>query len=302
MVSFSYFRLAALPFIAFLMASLASPARCCAKDTRSQVPADYWQQQINYDIDVNLNDETNELTGFMELTYINNSPDELKYIHLHLWPNAYKGQVTALAKQLLQNGDTDFYYSKASERGYIDQLQFVADGQPLKLGRDEKNPDLAVLYLNKPLKSGASVLISTPFHVKLPLAYSRMGHQKQRYQITQWYPKPAVYDQTGWHPMPYLDDGEFYSEFGNFDVSITLPKSYVVAASGELLTLEEQKWLDEKAILPDSASLVYPNSTPYDNDSRIPANSENKTLHFRAQTFTTLLGLPTKNIGCARVR
>ena len=63
------------------------------------------------------------------------------------------------------------------------------------------------------------------------------------YQVTQWYPKPAVYDQKGWHPMPYLDQGEFYSEFGNFDVSITLPENYVVAATGDLQNEDEKKWL-----------------------------------------------------------
>ena len=49
-----------------------------------------------------------------------------------------------------------------------------------------------------------------------------MGHEGQSYMITQWYPKPAVYDSKGWHEMPYLDQGEFYSEFGSFDVHITL--------------------------------------------------------------------------------
>ncbi|WP_431214605.1 hypothetical protein ACQ86N_07410 [Puia sp. P3] len=86
--------------------------------------------------------------------------------------------------------------------------------------------------------------LSTPFHVQLPYNFSRGGYtttidpQTGRtytsYQITQWYPKPAVYDRHGWHPIPYLDQGEFYSEFGSYDVRITVPAPYTIAATGEL--------------------------------------------------------------------
>ena len=61
-----------------------------------------------------------------------------------------------------------------------------------------------------------------------------MGHIGQSYQITQWYPKPAVYDRDGWHAMPYLGQGEFYSEYGTFDVYITLPKNYTIGATGDM--------------------------------------------------------------------
>lgn len=71
-----------------------------------------------------------------------------------------------------------------------------------------------------------------------------MGHIYQTYQITQWYPKPAVYDEAGWHPMPYLNQGEFYSEYGTFDVSITLPENYTVGATGDLQTEREIKRLN----------------------------------------------------------
>ena len=74
-----------------------------------------------------------------------------------------------------------------------------------------------------------------------------MGHIGQSYQITQWYPKPAVYDKTGWHPFPYLDQGEFYSEFGTFDVSITLPKNYVVGATGDLQDTSEINFMNDLA-------------------------------------------------------
>jgi len=79
--------------------------------------------------------------------------------------------------------------------------------------------------------------------VQLPYNFSRGGHDGESYQVTQWYPKPAVYDKNGWHPMPYLEQGEYYSEFGGFDVRITVPKNYVVAATGELQNEQEKQWL-----------------------------------------------------------
>ena len=95
---------------------------------------------------------------------------------------------------------------------------------------------------------GASINVSTPFRVKLPSGrISRLGHIGQSYQITQWYPKPAVYDKNGWNPMPYLNQGEFYSEFGSFDVSITIPENYVVGSTGDLQNASEIKFMNNLA-------------------------------------------------------
>ncbi len=96
-------------------------------------------------------------------------------------------------------------------------------------------------HLKTPLTTGETIEITTPFYVKLPLGiFSRLGHIEQSYQITQWFPKPAVYDKNGWHPMPYLSQGEFYSEFGSYDVKITLPENYVVGATGDLVDGEDE--------------------------------------------------------------
>ena len=101
--------------------------------------------------------------------------------------------------------------------------------------------DIIKLVLPKPLSPGGSIIITTPFHVKLPFNFSRGGFDKKTFQATQWYPKPAVYDRKGWHPMPYLHQGEFYSEFGSYKVNITLPRDYIVAATGVLKNPDEIK-------------------------------------------------------------
>ena len=203
----------------------------------------YWQQQVNYTIDVSLNDKDHALDGFEKIEYVNNSPDTLRFIWFHLWPNAYKNDKTAFTDQSLENGSTKFYFSKKEDRGYINRLEFRVNDQTASTEDHPQHIDIIKLVLPSPLPPGEKIIITTPFHVKLPFNFSRGGHDGETYQATQWYPKPAVYDRKGWHPIPYLDQGEFYSEFGNFDVRITIPKNYVVAATGDLQNEDEKNWL-----------------------------------------------------------
>ncbi len=208
--------------------------------------AQYWQQEVNYKMTVSLNDKEHTLTGFASIEYINHSPDTLTYIWFHLWPNAYKNDKTAFSDQLLENGNTKFYFSDREQKGYINRLDFKVNNITAELEDHPQHIDIAKLLLPSPLPPGQRILITTPFHVKLPYNFSRGGHEGETYQVTQWYPKPAVYDKNGWHPMPYLDQGEFYSEFGSYDVSITLPENYVVAATGELKDEKEKVWLNDR--------------------------------------------------------
>ncbi|MGB3008114.1 MAG: M1 family metallopeptidase [Chitinophagaceae bacterium] len=207
----------------------------------------YWQQEVNFTIDVSLNDKENTLTGFEKIEYINNSPDTLKFIWFHLWPNAYKNDKTAFSDQLLENGNTSFYFSGKDEKGYINRLDFKVDNTTALTEDHPQHIDIIKILLPAPLPPRQRINITTPFHVKLPHNFSRGGHDGQSYQLTQWFPKPAVYDKNGWHPMPYLDQGEFYSEFGSFEVNISVPKNYVVAATGELQDSQEKEWLKSRA-------------------------------------------------------
>jgi hypothetical protein len=236
----------------------------------AQPDSNYFQQHVDYTISVKLNDVNHTLRGFETIRYKNNSPHQLKYILFHLWPNAYKNNETDLAKQFLENGDIDFYYAPESDRGFIDSLLFKAGDDTLKWdfykeeikdkngdaikGKDGKPKkkqyiDICKVTLPKGLNPDSTVTITTPFYVKIPSGlFSRLGHIDQSYQITQWYPKPAVYDRNGWNPIPYLNQGEFYSEWGDFDVTITVPSNYVVAATGELSGCpQEERMLELKA-------------------------------------------------------
>jgi hypothetical protein len=204
----------------------------------------YWQQEVKYNIDVKLNDKTHYLSAFQSLVYLNNSPDTLSHIYMHLWPNAYQDD-TQLAKQLLEDDETLLYFNEKQYTGKIDSLDFKVNGKGVLWGTMENYPDIAKLELKQDLFPGDSITITTPFRVKVPVGVvSRLGHieediakngklfNEKSYQISQWYPKPAVFDSIGWHRLPYLNTGEFYSEYGSFNVSITTPLDYTIAATG----------------------------------------------------------------------
>ena len=206
-----------------------------------------WQQRVEYDIDVTLNDVNHTLQGNEKLTYYNQSDKALSIIYFHLYANAYKDRTSALAKEQIASNNTSLYFADKLDRGYIDSLHFKVDGKEAKFELLQNNIDIGILYLNTPLLPKSQIEIETPFFVKIPGNYSRLSHVGQSYQICQWYPKPAVYDNKGWHAMPYHDLGEFYSEFGSYKVSITLPKNYIVGATGILQNNEEQVFLDKLA-------------------------------------------------------
>ncbi len=206
----------------------------------------YWQQEVNFTINVSLNDADHTLDAFETIEYINHSPDTLRFIWFHLWPNAYKNDKTAFSEQFLKSGRTDFYFSKPWQKGYINQLNFKSDGVTANTQSDSNNIDIVKVLLPKPLLPGATTIITTPFKVKLPYNFSRGGHIGRDYQVAQWFPKPAVYDKKGWHPMPYVDQGEYYADFGKYDVEITLPSAYIVAATGVLQDAETLRQLKQK--------------------------------------------------------
>ncbi len=192
----------------------------------------YWQQRVNYNIQVELEDEAHLLHAYEKIIYVNNSPDTLSEMFFHLWPNAYQSE-SPLAKQLLEDNNTLLYFGDEKYTGKLDSISFQVDGNLIELKNHPLGKEVAWFDLPNKLVPGDSIVISTPFRVKIPYGeVSRIGHLDDSYQITQWYPKPAVYDKNGWNVMPYLTTGEFYSEYGQFDVTITTPSQYKIAASG----------------------------------------------------------------------
>ena len=194
----------------------------------------YYQQEVKYDIKVFLDDQEHTLHAFEEVIYINNSPDTLNEIYMHLWPKAYQAN-TALDKQLVEDRNMLLYFGDQAYKGFIDSLDFKVDGKKV-ISLESEHKDLTHFKLNAGLLPGDSIVITTPFRVKIPYGeVSRLGYLDGSYQITQWYPKPAVYDGE-WHAMPYLTQGEFFSEFGSFKVAVSVPEKHVIAATGNLIS------------------------------------------------------------------
>ncbi len=259
----------------FLMLGFGMPGSLLAQ-------AGYFQQEVNYDIHVRLDDQNHFLHASWTLDYTNNSPDTLGEIYMHLWPNAYSNPETAFGKQKMEDGDLKFSRAGEEEYGFIDSLSFKANGQPVWWNQVGDDPDVVKIGLPVPLPPGKTVRLTTPFRLKIPNSFSRLGHVGQQYQLTQWYPKPAVYDQTGWHPMPYLDQGEFYSEFGSFDVYLNVPANYVVGATGDLPEgSPEYDFLERREAL-TRRRIAEEKWVPGRVEEEYP-DSERKILHFHQE-------------------
>jgi hypothetical protein len=236
----------------------------------------YFQQDVAYKIDVKLNDKQHELCAFEKVKYTNNSPDTLQFLYFHLWPNAYSNNKTELAKQLFMMKGREKLFNNPELRGYIDSLNFKINDLSVRWDYLPNQSDICKIMLNTPLLPNQTIVVSTPFHVKIPKGVtSRLGHIDESYQISQWFPKPAVYDRTGWHPMSYLDQGEFYSEFGSLDVSITLPDNYIVGATGELQNIHELEKLNVLA-----KDTTWKSITMLGKVKHITPSSQTKTLQY----------------------
>lgn len=250
----------------------------------------YFQQKLDYDIDVALYDKENSISGFETIKYTNNSPDALDFIWFHIWPNAYKNRNTALFKQI--DGDAT---RKSKEEdavfGHIDGLDFKVNGKAAKTTA-HSNPeyiDVIKLNLPKPVKPGETITITTPFKVKLPNYFSRSGYADGQFMLTQWYPKPAVYDRDGWHEFPYLDMGEYYSEYADYKVNITLPGDYIVGATG---TLENKDELSKYKTI-GAKNTANKNGAPV---LYKPESEKNKVLSYTAKNVVDFAWFADKNM------
>lgn len=196
----------------------------------------YFQQKVDYKIHAHLDTLNQTLDVQCVLSYKNNSNQNISEIPFHLWWNAYGSKTSAFAEQVLMTGNNKFHFADESQLGGYKQIQFFQENAELKYENYQDDlrsyEDIVNLKLSQPIKPGQSSEIVINYLLKIPFAFSRAGFKDKLYRMTQWYPKPAVLDQKGWHPMPYLAYGEYYSEFGDYEVSLDLPISFSTGHTG----------------------------------------------------------------------
>ena len=207
----------------------------------------YWQQKVKYTINADMNVETNILNGKLKLEYTNNSPDTLKKVFYHLYWNAFQpgsmmdersrrqGSIIIGKEQDWDDRVKDrIEYLKPDERGYQKVLSLKMNGVPQKY---EALETILMVSPNKPILPRQTVVFDLDFEAQVPIQIRRSGRDnpatKVRFSMSQWYPKIAAYDKEGWHPTPYVGR-EFYGEFGDFEVNITIDKNYMLGGTGNL--------------------------------------------------------------------
>lgn len=209
---------------------------CYSQDIR-------WQQRVEYSMDVRLDVTSHKLTGKQKLTYYNNSPDTLKKVYYHLYFNAFQpGSMMDVRSRNLPDPDPRvedrISKLKEDEIGYQHVQSLRQDGK--QVAYNTIGTILEVI-LKKPILPSSKAVFEMEFEAQVPLQIRRSGRDNREgiaYSMTQWYPKMAEYDDTGWHPDPYVAR-EFYGVWGDFDVNITLDSRFTVAGTGILQNAEK---------------------------------------------------------------
>ena len=190
--------------------------------------SEYWQQQADYDIRCTLDIEAKMLTGTQKITYRNNSPDSLRRYYIHLYPNAYRDKDSKLYQDFYPGTWVFLRGLREESRGWIEIDSMTVGGAAA-----EYTIDGTILSgtFARPLPPGGTIVFDMAFREKIRRRTGRSGYIGNHYDMAQWYPKMVVYDKIGWHPDQFRM-GEFYGEFGTYDVRIRLPNQYVIAATG----------------------------------------------------------------------
>jgi hypothetical protein len=209
----------------------------------SQPRSGYWQQRVDYKMDVVIDVKTFQYSGSQDLIYTNHSPDTLSRVFYHMYPNAFQpgSEMDERSISLLDPDErvgSKISRLKPSEIGFLHPRTLTQNGINLKF---VEKGTILVVPLAKPLPPNESTMLRMVFEGQVPKQIRRSGRNNKEgvaLSMTQWYPKIAEYDLEGWHTNPYIGR-EFHGVWGNYDVKLTIDKDYVVGGSGYLQNPEE---------------------------------------------------------------
>ena len=280
------------------------------RNAAGQPGHEYWQQKVDYKIDVTLNEDTHSIQGSESISYQNNSPDTLNYLWLQLDQNRFRNDSIAQLSETFNRSSPEpgsparvslgqlreIQYMEEAELGY--DIQSVVDGSGNALSHTIVGTLMRV-DLARPLRPGAKV------DFKIDYAYNivngdvigpRAGYEyfadegengNTIYALAQWFPRLVAYtDYEGWTNKEFLGSGEFTLEFGDYDVAMTVPADHIVAATGELenasqvLTDEQRRRLREAETAERPVLIVTPEEALA---NEVEGTDETKTWRFSAK-------------------
>jgi len=257
----------------------------------------YWQQHVDYTMEIDMNVQKHQYLGKQKLVYTNNSPDTLKKVFYHLYFNAFQpGSEMDVRSRTIKDPDSRVgdRISKLNEDelGYINVNSLLQDGQALDYVVEGT---VLEVELNQPILPGSSTIFKMDFEGQVPVQIRRSGRDNKEgiaYSMTQWYPKMAEYDFEGWQAHPYIAR-EFQGVWGDFDVKISIDKDYILGGSGYLQNPNETgygyedegvkvkrkgKKLTWHFIAPNVHDFTWAADTDYIHDTLITEGGT--TLHF----------------------
>ena len=203
----------------------------------------YWQQHVEYEMDINVDVSDFTYDGDQSIIYTNNSNDTISKVYYHLFFNAFKpnSQMDTRSRTIRdpdRRVGSRIVALEKEDYGDISVSSLQQDGKDISY---EMNETVLLARLNKPLLPGKKTKLSMVFTAQVPLQIRRSGKLNKEgvdMTMTQWFPKLAEYDHEGWHPNPYIGR-EFHGVWGNYSVNITIDKDYVVGGTGYLQNANE---------------------------------------------------------------
>nr|WP_236263019.1 M1 family metallopeptidase [Aggregatimonas sangjinii] len=208
----------------------------------------YWQQHVDYTMEVDMDVETFQYTGTQKLVYTNNSPDQLSRVYYHLYFNAFQpgsemnARLESIAdpdgRMVTEEKNSRITPLTDSEIGYLHATALKQDGADVSFNEEGT---VLVVDLAKPIPPGGKTTFAMEFKGQVPVQIRRAGRNNKdgvALSMSQWYPKLAEYDFEGWHADPYIAR-EFHGVWGDFDVKLTIDKEYTVGGTGYLQNPQE---------------------------------------------------------------
>ncbi len=204
----------------------------------------YWQNRADYKINCTLDTASHKVSGSVEISYTNNSPDQLKFLWLQLDQNIYKADSRGSATTTQTGGR--WANATFTEGSIIKSISVeAADGKKYTPQSTVTDTRMQVWLQNALQSAGGKAKLNIAYEFVIPeYGTDRMGRLTTKngvvYEVAQWFPRLAVYDDIqGWNTLPYIGAGEFYLEYGDIDFTITAPANLIVVGSGELVNEKE---------------------------------------------------------------